>query len=124
MFFLVLTDNGSEFSDPGSIERIRGNDKLANIFYCYPYSAFQKAEIENNHELIRRVIPKGKSMDNLTQDHIIRLMSHVNSYTRKKLNDQSPYDAFSSRYGFRLIDSLGISKINPNDVILKPSLLK
>ena len=124
MFFLLLTDNGSEFSDPSSIEGIRGNDKLTNIFYCYPYSAFQKAEIENNHELIRRVIPKGKSMDNLTQEHIDRLMSHVNSYTRKKLNDQSPYDAFSSRYGFKLIDSLGISKINPNDVILKPSLLK
>ena len=124
MFYLILTDNGSEFSDPVSIERIKGNDKLSNIFYCYAYSAFQKAEIENNHGLIRRVIPKGKSMDNLTQEHITRLMSHVNSYTRKKLNDQSPYDAFSSRYGFKLIDSLGISKINPNDVILKPSLLK
>ena len=124
IFFLVLTDNGSEFSDPDSIERIRGNEKLANIFYCDPHSAFQKAEIENNHELIRRVIPKGKSMDNLTQEHIVKLMSHINSYTRKKLNDQSPYDSFSSRYGFKLIDALGIKKVNPNDVILKPSLLK
>lgn len=124
LFPVILTDNGSEFSDPNSIEGIRGNEKLTNIFYCYPYSAFLKAEIENNHELIRRVIPKGKSMDNLTQEHINKLMSHVNSYTRKKLNDQSPYDAFSIRYGFKLINTLGISKINPNDVILKPSLLK
>ena len=70
------------------------------------------------------MIPKGKSMDNLTQEHIVTLISHVNSYTRKKLNDQSPYDAFSSRYGFKLIYALGIIKIHPNDVILKPSLLK
>ncbi len=123
LFPVILTDNGSEFSDPDSIE-IQDEDKLTNIFYCYPYSAFQKPEVENNHELIRRIIPKSKSMDNYTQEDINLVMSHVNSYTRKKLNDQSPYDAFSSRYGFKLINALGISRINPNDVILKPSLLK
>ena len=124
LFPAILTDNGSEFSDPNSIERILGEEKLTSIFYCYPYSAFLKPEVENNHELIRRVIPKGKSMDNLTQSDIALLMSHVNSYTRKKLNDQSPYDAFSSRYGFNLTNALGITKIEPNDVILKPYLLK
>ncbi len=124
LFPIILTDNGSEFSDPSSIETIQGTEKLTNMFYCYPYSAFQKPEVENNHELIRRVIPKGKSMNNLTQADITLLMSHVNSYTRKKLNDQSPYDAFSSRYGFKLINALGITKIEPNDIILKPDLLK
>lgn len=122
-FPVILTDNGSEFSDPSSIE-VQDIDKLTSIFYCYPYSAFLKPEVENNHELIRRIIPKGKSMDNYTQEDIALVMSHVNSYTRKKLNDQSPYDAFSSRYGFKLINALGISSINPNDIILKPSLLK
>lgn len=121
---LLLTDNGSEFSNPSKIERIQGGDKLTNVFYCYPYSAFLKPEIENNHELIRRIIPKGKSMDNLTQEDIKLVMSHVNSYTRKKLNDQSPFDSFSQRYGFKLIDALGIERISPNDIILKPSLLK
>lgn len=124
LFPVILTDNGSEFSDPSKIEIIDGEDKLTNIFYCYPYSAFQKPEIENNHELIRRIIPKGKSMDNLTQDNIQLVISHVNSYTRKKLNDQSLFDAFSSRYGFKLIDALGIEKISPNDIILKPNLIK
>ena len=124
LFPLLLTDNGSEFSDPDRIERIQGGDKLTSVFYCYPYSAFLKPEIENNHELIRRIIPKGKSMDNLTQDDIRVVMSHVNSYTRKKLNDHSPFDSFSQRYGFKLIDALDIERIQPNDVILKPSLLK
>ena len=124
LFPLLLTDNGSEFSNPTKIERIQGGDRLTNVFYCYPYSAFLKPEIENNHELIRRIIPKGKSMDNLTQEDIKLVMSHVNSYTRKKLNDQSPFDSFSQRYGFKLIDALGIERISPNDIILKPSLLK
>jgi len=124
LFPVILTDNDSEFSDPGKIEKIQEEDKLTNIFYCYPYSAFLKPEIENNHKLIRRIIPKGKSMDNLAQDNIQLVMSHINSYTRKKLNDQSPFDAFSSRYGFKLIDALGIEKINSNDIILKPSLIK
>ena len=124
LFPVILTDNGSEFSNPNRIEWIQGEDKLTNIFYCYPYSAFLKPEIENNHELIRRIIPKGKSMDNLTQEDIRKVMSHINSYTRKKLNDHSPFDSFSQRYGFKLINALGIKRIDPNDVILKPSLLK
>ena len=124
ILFLILTDNGSEFSDPAKIERVNGKDKLANVFYCYPYSAFLKPEIENNHELIRRIIPKGCSMDHLTQNDIRLVMSHINSYGRKKLNDMSPYDAFSSRYGFKLINALGIEKIEPNDIVLKPSLIK
>lgn len=124
LFPVILTDNGSEFSDPGKIEKIQSDEKLTNVFYCYPYSAYLKPEVENNHQLIRRILPKGSSMDHLTQADIRLVMSHVNSYTRKKLNDQSPFDAFSSRYGFKLINALGIEKINPNDIILKPSLIK
>ena len=124
IFPVILTDNGSEFSDPVSIEKMNSGESITNIFYCHPYSSYEKPEVENNHELIRRVIPKGKSMNNLKQEDINLLMSHVNSYTRKKLNDQSPFDSFSSRYGFKLINALKITKIEPNEVILKPYLLK
>lgn len=124
LFPVILTDNGTEFSDPGKIEKIQSEEKLTSVFYCYPYSAYLKPEVENNHQLIRRIIPKGSSMDHLKQADISLVMSHVNSYTRKKLNDQSPFDSFSSRYGFKLINALEIEKIAPNDIILKPSLLK
>lgn len=123
LFPVILTDNGSEFSDPENIECINGK-KLTNVFYCYPYSVYLKPEIENNHELIRKVIPKSKSMDNLTQKDINILMSNVNSYKRKNLNDQSPSDAFSSRYGFKLINALNIYLIAPNNINLTPDLLK
>ena len=46
---------------------------------------YQKGAIEVNHELIRRVLTKGSSFDNLTQEDVTRMMNHINSYKRKKL---------------------------------------
>ena len=77
-----------------------------------------------NHELIRRILPTGTSFDNLSQDDINLMMSHINSYTRKKLNDKSPYDIFSTIYGYDTLNKIGIKKINSNDVNLTPKLLK
>lgn len=52
------------------------------------------------------------------------MMSHINSYTRKKLNDKSPYDIFSTIYGYDTLNKIGIKKIKPNDVNLTTKLLK
>ena len=52
------------------------------------------------------------------------MMSYVNSYKRKKLNDKSPYFVFSSIYGKDTLDKLGIKEINPNDVNLSEELLR
>ena len=76
--------------------------KAHQMYLCIPYAAYQKPEVENNHELIRRVIPKVKSRIPLPAGYQL-LMSHV-ILCKKKLNDQSPFDAVSSRYGFRLIN--------------------
>ena len=37
------------------------------IYYCNPSAPYQKAEIEVGHEFIRRVVPRGKSFDELAQ---------------------------------------------------------
>jgi hypothetical protein len=50
-------------------------------------------------------------------------MSHINSYSREKLNDMSPFDIFSYLYGVSVPEILGQRKIFPNDITLKPSLL-
>lgn len=63
LFPVILTDNGSEFSNPKAIEY--GPDGLlqTRIFYCDPSCPYQKGAIEVNHELIRRILPKGTSFD-------------------------------------------------------------
>lgn len=119
---LILTDNGSEFSNPTEIEFYMKTDELrTQIFYCHPSSPFEKGSCEVNHELLRRILPKGTSFDNLNQEDINLIMSHINYYKRKKLNNESPYSIFSKLYGEDTINKLGIIEIEPNEVSLSRS---
>ena len=125
LFVLILTDNGSEFSNPTEIEFDMTTGELrTQIFYCHPSSPNEKGSCEVNHELIRRILPKGTSFDELNQEDINIMMSHINSYKRKKLNNVPPYTIFSTIYGKNTIDKLGIQEIEPNNVSLSQSLLK
>ena len=125
LFPVILTDNGSEFSNPRQIEyREKTPRHRTNIFYCDAGCPYQKGACEVNHELIRRILPKGTSFDDLTQEDIFLMMDHINSYKRKKLNNRSPYDAFSFYYGEDLLKKLGCTPVATGDIILKPKLLK
>ena len=125
LFILILTDNGSEFSNPLEIEfDSETGEKRTQIFYCHPSSPYQKGSCEVNHELLRRILPKGTSFDDLTQKNINLMMSHINSYKRKKLNNVSPYTVFSNLYGENTTKLLDIQEIDPNKVNLSTTLLK
>lgn len=124
LFPIILTDNGSEFSNPSAIENGEKNKHRTRVFYCDPSCPYQKGACEVNHELIRRILPKGTSFDHLTQDDVNLMMNHINSYTRKKLNNRTPYESFSFFYGEDVLKALGCIPIAPEDIILKPSLLK
>ena len=125
LFIIILTDNGSEFSNPTEIEfNIKTGELRTQIFYCHPSSPFEKGSCEVNHELLRRILPKGTSFDNLTQEDINLIMSHINSYKRKKLNNESPYSVFSKLYGENTINKLGITEIEPNKISLSRNLIK
>ena len=124
IFPVILTDNGSEFSDPVPIEMDKSSREIhTQIFYCDPNMSQQKGACENNHEFIRRIIPKGRSMNPYTQEDIDLMMSHVNSYLRAELGGKSPYDMFEFLYGNDILDKLSIRRIDPREVILKPELL-
>lgn len=125
LFVLILTDNGSEFSNPKEIEfDMATEEQRTQIFYCHPSSPFEKGSCEVNHELLRRILPKGTSFDDLTQNDINLIMSHINSYKRKKLNNVSPYKMFSTIYGKDTIAKLNIRKIDDNNINLTSNILK
>lgn len=124
LFPVILTDNGSEFSNPKALEYDAQGNLRTKLFYCDPYASFQKPNVELNHEFIRRIMPKGRSFDALEQSDILLMMSHINSYSREKLNDKSPFDMFGFIYGYDVLEKLGINKIPANEILLKPSLLK
>ena len=122
LFPVILTDNGGEFARVDDIEMdVRGESKL---FFCDPNRSDQKDRIEKNHTLIRDILPKGTSFDNLTQEDINLVCSHVNSVKRAALNGKSAYELFAFTYGEEIPKLLGISKIPAEDVCQSSKLLQ
>lgn len=122
LFPVILTDNGGEFARVDDIEMdVRGECKL---FFCDPNRSDQKGRIEKNHTLIRDILPKGTSFDNLTQEDINLVCSHVNSVKRAALNGKSAYELFAFTYGEEIPKLLGISKIPAEDVCQSSTLLQ
>lgn len=125
LFEVILTDNGTEFSDPESIEiSTKTGERLSFVFYCDPNCSWQKGSIEKNHEYIRYVLPKGTSFAGISQEDANLLASHINSVPRLCLNNQSPYEASLGFIGKHNMDLLGIQRINNDDIDLSIRLLK
>lgn len=124
MFPLILTDNGPEFSNPSAIETSITGKQRTRVFYCDPNASWQKGKIENNHTNLRRILEHGCSFDNLTQNDIDLVLSHVNSYIREKYGNIPAASRFSSIFGDDCLDMLNIKVIPPEKVILNPNLLK
>ena len=135
LFYVILTDNGSEFCNPQMIENYRpdpehNSTKLVSrgihVFYCDPYCSSQKPHVERYHRELRRILEHGTSFNSLTQEDINLALSHINSYSRGVVNGSTAYDMFIQKYGERgrnLLNKLGIVKIPPNEVTLDPILL-
>jgi IS30 family transposase len=124
LFSCIVTDRGTEFSNPVAFETAPDGSARTRIFYCDPQAAWQKPHVELNHEFIRRILPKGKSFDHLDQDDIDQMMNHINSYRREKLNFSSPAAALSSLFGKEVLSLLNVKIIPANRIVLKPKLLK
>ena len=120
LFEILLTDNGIEFYD---IPTICESFPDINLFYCHPYSSYEKEEIENNHELFRRIIPKGVSLNIYTQEDFNLICSHVNSLRRKELDGQCSFNLVEQYIPKEILASLGMNKIKASKVILNPYLL-
>lgn len=127
LFPVLLTDNGSEFSDPAAIETRNDGTLRTHVFYCDPGASYQKGAVERNHEFIRLFFPKGSSFDQLTQPQINLMMSHINSYSRPVLNDKTPYEMFAFLFGShtldRLLRLLCLTQIPPDQIVLNASKL-
>ena len=124
LFEIILTDNGWEFSKPEDIEfnSITG-EKEINVFYCEPYSSWQKGGIERNHEFIRYIIPKGITFDKLTNENIIDMMNNINNVSRRSLEYKTPYELFKNIYGDKITKKLHLIKLEKDEVNLSYKLL-
>jgi len=124
MFRVLLADNGTEFSDPVGIETApEDGRRRTRLFYCNPYASYEKPHVENNHENLRKVLPKGTSFDALTQEDVNLALSHVNSLRRKEYGDQTAIERFERKFGRKALRLLGLHPVSDTDVCLLPSLI-
>lgn len=124
LFPVLLADNGSEFSNPKAIEFDKQGNQRTHLFYCDPSAPYQKGSCENNHEMIRRCIPKGMDFSRYTQEQINLMMSHINSYARPNLGNKSPYDVFAFQYGEEILNVFGLQRIPADEIILTPKIFR
>ena len=123
-FPIILTDNGTEFGNPLSLEFNEDGIGRTRIFYCNPRASYQKGMIEKNHEFIRYVLAKGSSFDNLLQTDIDLMINHINSLGRNSLNWFAPIDVAKFTLDKEVLKKLNLKKIKPDEIQLNPKLLK
>ncbi len=123
-FPVILTDNGSEFKNPWDIEKTQSGTHRTYVFYCDPYVSNQKGRLEKNHEYIRYIIPKGRSMYKYTQEDINLMASHINSTARDSLNGATPFDLADLLLDKKIPVLTGQHKVSPDSVMLKPALIE
>ena len=126
---VLKTDRGSEFILAEQAEIRNDGTRRTRLFYCDPMASWQKGSLENIHLLIRDICPKETDLYALgldSQEKANRISSHINSYSRKKLNNKTSFSVlqfFNKEMADKLIDQ-GLTEIPPDQVILKPYLLK
>ena len=124
VFGVILTDRGSEFLDYEGMERsIDGSARRCRVFYCDPMKPAQKGAAEKNHVEYRKIVPKGTSIDPLTQTDMALICSHVNSYPRAA-RGRAPIKLAEVALPESLLESLGIEEIPSDEVIMTPELLE
>lgn len=124
VFPVILTDNGSEFKHTKEMETTDDGKKRTKIFYCDPQASWQKPKIEKNHEFIRYVLPKGKSLNPYTQEDMTILANNINSTRRNLLGGKSPYEVITNKSVLNLMKLMDLHMIPSDEVNLTPKLLK
>lgn len=125
LFEVILTDNGSEFFNPLSIE-VNNNtgEKVSNLFYCDPGDTNQKSSLEKNHQFIRYILPKGSSFNTLTQQDCFNIANNINNLNRDSLNNRTPYEAQLFITDENILSLLNMKYIHHDDVNLSTSIIE
>lgn len=95
LFKSITVDNGCEFQDVEGMQtsyRRKGNRTI--VYFCHPYSAYERGSNENMNRIVRRFFPKGTNFDNVTDAEVKRAEDWLNHYPRKILNWQAPETLF------------------------------
>jgi IS30 family transposase len=86
LFKTITVDNGSEFGKVHELE------KLVKIYYCHPYSSWERGSNEKQNQMIRKHFPKGTNFDRISNSQIHEVETWLNNYPRKIFGYKTAYD--------------------------------
>lgn len=66
------------------------------VYFCDPYSSWQKGSVENSIGLLRRYLPKGIDLSIITKAQLRLIQDKLNHRPRKCLGYKTPYEVLSS----------------------------
>lgn len=81
----LTLDNGIENKHHATITAVTG----ADVYFCDPYSSYQKGGVEHANKMLRRYLPKGCDLSNFTQAQIDQFVLTINGKPRRCLGYKS-----------------------------------
>lgn len=98
IFKSITVDNGCEFSNVKGMEKsVFGNKKRTTVYYCHPYSAYERGTNERLNREIRRLIPKGSDLAKYSKQDIYNVQSWLNNYPREVLGYATSQELFNEQ---------------------------
>ncbi|WP_320993219.1 IS30 family transposase [Enterocloster bolteae] len=85
VFKTITVDNGSEFAYCEELERsiLNEGEQRTKLYYCHPYSSWERGTNEVTNKMVRRKVPKGTNFDDKTDEEIAAIEDWVNNYPRR-----------------------------------------
>ncbi len=84
----MTTDNGKENTRHKELTNQLG----MQVYFCHAYHSWEKGTVENMNGRIRRYIPKGLSIDTISEETINAIEWQLNNTPRKCLNWKTPLE--------------------------------
>ena len=86
-------DQGSEMARH---KELAANASIA-VYFCDPYSPWQRGANENTNGLVRQYLPKGTDLSSYSQQQLDAIADEINNRPRKTLNAYSPLEAYRDK---------------------------
>lgn len=86
----LTVDHGKEFANYQAIEDQTG----IQLYFAHAYSPHERGSNENRNRVLRRFIPKGKPIEEVSDQELIQINWDLNSRPLKCLNWHSPIEVF------------------------------
>lgn len=96
IFQTITVDNGVEFSDCRGLEKSIYKGQRTKVYYCHPYSSYERGTNERLNREIRRKIPKGEDLTKYSHKEIQAVEDWLNNYPRQVLDFATPNELFNA----------------------------